>query len=340
MRVCVVPSDKGGCGCYRMYWPAKALIEQGFDITVLEPDDAGEEVASEYDVIVIQRPLRYLMHEHVKRMQANGIAVVVDIDDDFSCIHPRNVNYTAFHPAYNKASNWNHLAATMRIADMVTVTTPALAKRYGGHGRVSILPNYVPNWYLGIAVSPNEQTTIGWSGSTETHPDDLEVTRDAVQQVINNTGAKFRAVGTGRGVAKALRLREEPEATGWREIDGDYQRAVASLDVGMVPLDKSAFNEGKSWLKGLEFASLGVPFVASSTYPYRSLNALGAGQIAVNHREWRNKLQNLVEDESARKELAEQGRKVAAELTYENKAWRWAETWEQAIANRRAKVAA
>lgn len=337
MRVCVVPSDRGGCGMYRMYWPAQTLIKQGFNVTIAEPDDAALIRADEFDIIVIQRPLRQLMHEHVKRMQAAGITVVVDIDDDFSCIHPNNVNYKAFHPAYNKVSNWNHLAATCRIADLVTVTTPALARRYGSHGRVAVLPNYVPEWYLDIEAKRNLNVTLGWSGSTETHPDDLEVTRGAVPTVLRNSDTSLRIIGTGRGVAKALRLDTEPEATGWKDINGDYQTAVASLDVGMVPLDQSAFNDAKSWLKGLEFASLGVPFVASETGPYTQLHSLGVGELATNHRDWRNKLLNLATNDAYRKELSEQGKDAAKKLTLEANAWRWAEAWLGAMQRRKQK---
>ena len=61
---------------------------------------------------------------------------------------------------------------------------------------------------------------------------------------------------------------------------GGYTSSVAELGVGLVPLLDSAFNRAKSWLKGLEYAALGVPFVASPTPEYVKLAGLGAGLLA------------------------------------------------------------
>ena len=50
-----------------------------------------------------------------------------------------------------------------------------------------------------------------------------------------------------------------------------FHAQVAQLDTGIVPLQRSRFNEAKSNLKGLEYAALGVPFVASPTAEYERL---------------------------------------------------------------------
>lgn len=326
---------------YRMAWPSLALQSQGHtDIVVSYTDEAAvssELRADEFDVVVIQRPLRDQMHEHVKAMQAAGVAVVVDIDDDFSCIPPANVNYNYFHPKYSPQSNFNYLNATCRIADLVTVTTPALARRYGGHGRVAILPNYVPEWYLKIEPTPSYRLTMGWSGTIETHPHDLESTVFSVGQVVRETNIGFRVIGTGTGVQERLGLRDKPEVTGWVDIQGPYQLEMAKLDLGIVPLHSCAFNDAKSWLKGLEFAAVGTPFVASDTPEYQSLAALGAGMIARSKRDWVKKLRLLIEDEAIRTRLAKESKEAAAQLTIEKNCWKWLEAWEGAK-KRRGKL--
>src|SRR5690606_32644218 len=144
-------------------------------------------------------------------------------------------SFRSVHPRHNPATNREHLARACRVADLVTVTTPTLARRYGAHGRVAVLPNMVPAAYLEVA-GGGDGATIGWTGSLTTHPTDLQVTRGAVARAAEATGAHVRVVGTGVGVADALGLSEPPEATGWIDI-GDYPTEMAKVDVGIVPLD-------------------------------------------------------------------------------------------------------
>lgn len=54
-------------------------------------------------------------------------------------------------PTTNREQNGKWLGVAWERADLVTCSTPALAERYGKHGRVAILPNYVPASYLEIA---------------------------------------------------------------------------------------------------------------------------------------------------------------------------------------------
>ena len=101
---------------------------------------------------------------------------------------------------------------------------------------------------------------VGWSGSTNTHPGDLEATGGAVGRVTKG----FHVIGTGVGVADALGLARRPSATNWVPLFR-YPEFLAQLDVGIVPLRACAFNRAKSWLKGLEMVACGVAFVASAT---------------------------------------------------------------------------
>ena len=38
MKVAVFPSDDGGCGWYRLRWPAQALAAQGHDVVIDPPE--------------------------------------------------------------------------------------------------------------------------------------------------------------------------------------------------------------------------------------------------------------------------------------------------------------
>lgn len=349
-RVLVYPADEGGCGFYRLIWPTVALTEQGADVQMVLPndpvgwqvcgqfwtDDRGRSelldvVLPEADVVVLQRPLQDLYALAIPMLQAKGIKVVVEIDDDFDAISRRNVSWKFAQPSYSATVNRNHLRRACELADLVTVTTPALARRYAPHGRVAIIPNHVPKRYLDVPrPGPRDDVWVGWSGSVETHPDDLQVCGSGVADAITATGARFGVVGTGKGVRQRLGLKDPVAAVGWVPIDR-YPEAMAQFDVGIVPLEPSAFNEAKSALKMLEFAAVGVPAVVSPTTDNLRMIEQGIGMVADKPRAWKGQVSALVRDEARRLEMAERGRQVAARWTIEGNCDRWWDAWTSVV---------
>jgi glycosyltransferase involved in cell wall biosynthesis len=367
-RIFVYNADNGGCGHYRVIWPAEALIAQGADVQIINLEsESCHQVQATYwtgddgtrtllkvdpidcDIAVLQRPLTDTLAAAVPMLQAHGIKVVIEIDDDFESISPRNVSWHNVRPpAANdpfevrikrERRNLVNLRRACEQADLVVVSTPALADVYGRHGRVAVVPNCVPEVYLWTFGEHHDGVRIGWSGSIDTHPDDLQVTRGAVQRAMRSTGAEFRVVGTGKGVKAALNLTSPPSAAGWQPIDR-YPVEMAGIDVGIVPLQMSRFNEAKSWLKGLEFAALGVPFVASPTGPYLDLLVRGAGLVAATPKDWEHMLKRLVRNDGERLELAEAGREAAQSMTIEGNCDRWYEAWASVVNTRAATLVA
>jgi glycosyltransferase involved in cell wall biosynthesis len=349
MKVLVLPADDGGCGHYRCIWVADALAAQGADVTHAGVfDDSGlhgswqpvedgpDELVSldvipDADVFVIQRPLQRDRLTLIRLLQAAGRRVVVEIDDDFSCLHPRNASWRSCHPQHSPYRNWDNLAQACRIADWVTCTTAALARRYGAHGRCTVVPNMVPASYLQAsrdlqAVGP----IVGWTGSIETHPTDLQCTRGAVQRAVEGTTAVVAVVGAGTGVKAALGLTASPLAAGWLPLER-YPEAMAQFDLGIVPLADIAFNHAKSALKMMEMAAVGVPAVVSPTPDNLRMHALGIGLVARRPREWERHLSNLIAGEGWRAEMGGIGRQVMADHTIEGNADRWWDAWSSCL---------
>lgn len=344
MRVLIFAADTHRCG-YRLIWPGRALAAAGHDVEVLTREDRPPSTEparwqgwEDLDVAVFQRPLQRRWLGSIERFQACGVTVVVDIDDDFQALPPGNAVWDGVHPATSPDCNPHHLAEACRRADWVTVTTEALAQRYGRPGRVSIVPNHVPAAYLDVPDRvAHEGLWIGWTGAVSSHPGDLDVTRGAVARAATAAGAELHVVGPGDGVAKALGA-DEVTATGYVPL-AHYPYEMAQLDVGIVPLKASAFNEAKSYLKGLEFAALGVPFVASPTGPYRQLTEW-AGILARKPREWYMAVRMLAESANARADLAGSGRAWAATQTVEGNVGQWWDAWTTARERSTRKVPA
>lgn len=357
-----------------MIWPAQAAADQGYPVEVFYGDGdrrgrlmplwrdvqvapgvtrpvvVGLAERPECDVIVIQRPLRLDMVALIPHLQRAGVAVVVEVDDDFDAIDPRNVAYRAVDPQVSPHRNRRHLAMACDIADWVIVTTPALARRYGKHGRVSIIPNYVPARYLDIAKPGWDGTgppIVGWTGSVATHPGDLRVIGGALAELVRRDVVQFRCIGTGAGVAEELGLDdryrpyhpvENPTpwwAAGWLDLHTSYPEAVATFDIGLVPLTLTPFNEAKSTLKGLEYAATGSGFVAAPTGPYREMRGPWS-LIAQRPRDWRACIRALAADPAGAGEAMREWVRDR-ELVIEARTHEWVAAW-QAAADRRAAV--
>jgi Glycosyl transferases group 1 len=341
MRVHVYPGDTGGCGHYRLAWPAEVLAERGHDISVFFPGvqstlpvtmiRSGNQVRCRIDqhpgcdILVIQRPLDWRWTLAIPELRKIGVRVVADIDDNFHAMHGSHSGYYQVHPRTSPEHNFEHLARALNLVDLVTVTTPTLAARYGRHGRCVIIPNSVPTAFLRDR-TPNDRPVIGWPGATDTHPDDLRVVGPAVANQVR-AGVEFKVVGKPEGVARDLKIPDDGFTLHPWVPMSQYPAALATIDVGIVPLQPNQFNEAKSALKGLEMAACHVPFVASATYDYRRLAAEGAGILAERPKDWDRALRSLVASAAMREDVADRGFAAASAWTIEAQAWRWEEAW-------------
>jgi hypothetical protein len=348
MKVYVLPADAYACGHYRLAWPADCLRQQGVvDVEIMPPQkDSGFlartrenpdgsqtltsiQIPTDADVVVLQRPAHPLQPQMINIMRRNGVAVVVDMDDDMSAIHPRNVAFETYRNRPGNRFSWKHAAESCRLATLVTTSTRALQRIYARHGRGVVIDNYIPEVLL--ATSKQETGFFGWAGSTAGHPDDAQVTVPAPQRLLDE-GYRFKVISSQSKVKECMRLREEPAYTGSFRITDWIQGIADNCDVGMVPLSKTAFNASKSRLKGIEYMAAGVAWVASPREEYRKLHReSGCGLLADTPKEWYAQLKRLLDDDVLRKEQVEMGREYMVGQTMQANAWRWAEAWTKAM---------
>ena len=137
---------------------------------------------------MFQRVTSSKVLQAVKWLRDQDVAVVVDVDDDLSAIHPSNPAWTYYDPNRAKhevqaalrtgklkpqyatfvqdklekeyVNSWNNLLKACRYASLVTVSTPGLLKRYAPHGRGVVLPNYLPEHYYQTEHVDSE--LVGW----------------------------------------------------------------------------------------------------------------------------------------------------------------------------------
>lgn len=354
MRVVVLPMDEAACGSYRCTWPgAMAADQMGDDwqVEIYRPgtiqmgvDDHDRLAAvmgldlDGIDLMVTQRLGTPRMLEFMRFMQSKGTAVVVDADDALWCIHRENAAYSSWNGG---VYHWSWMDQCAKEADLVTVTTERLARRYGKHGRVEVLPNRVPAGVCDLHTPEQDEIVdIGWAGWVGTHPTDLHVVGDSVSRILaEHTSSRVTVVGDGQGILAAwgLRdLRERVEATGTADIDG-YFANLTLLDLGLVPLADNVFNNCKSSLKVAEYAAVGVPAIATPTPANLALAKEGYPLfLAHSPDQWHIYLDNLIRNSDARLKMAEQALAAAQKHTMENHIGDWISAWTRAISRRRA----
>jgi hypothetical protein len=86
-------------------------------------------------------------------------------------------------------------------------------------------------------------------------------------------------------------------------VDAEDYPSLLTMDIGIVPLNKTPFNMAKSDIKGLEYAASGIPFIAQDLDSYVNLyKTLGVGVIAKSPIDWIKSIKRLC-DPKVREEL-------------------------------------
>lgn len=350
MKVVVYPADSHGCGHHRLIWVSEILKNQGHNVELVKPDERAVtlivnnhdtvqdvRVADDVDVVVFQRVTHTYIGQAVKILRRKGIATVVDVDDDLTRIHPSNPAFDALHPRrYGKLKNgqrhlhsWNILTEACKNATLVTASTEALLPRYARHGRGIVLHNYLMDHYYDI---PREDSdVIGWPASLHSHPTDPSAVGNSIARLLSQ-GATFRVFSKPDGIKKEFGITGAQEFEWINPIElYDWPKQIAKIGIGIAPLVDTKFNASKSWLKPLELAACGVPWVGSPRIEYKRLHNKGCGFLVDRPKDWYKTLKMLRSNPLMRADASEAGRNVAAQLKLRDHAWRWMEAWEEAV---------
>jgi hypothetical protein len=326
MNVLLSTTGYIGPDYYRIREPARAIEEAGLGIrvtiqrglsTTVRPSSAGGDPevvdvdAQGADVVVLQLPRTPEMLQCIRILQAQGVAVVVEMDDLLSAIpfgHPS-------HQALIRKGKARVALACAREADFVTVSTPVLLGEYATRGRGAVVPNAIPRRIAELPPAYEREpeiVTLGWSGSVLGHPYDLQEMGSGLQQALDATrgASRFMILGRKADARERLALSEEPEEVPWiPDVDG-YARSLGELfDVGVAPLR-------------------GVHVVRAPSAEYERL---GLGLRARSPRDWAKFLTTAIRDADRRREQAVRAREtvLSAHLT-EHTVGGWVTAWEQA----------
>ena len=291
--------------------------------------------------LLVQRPTSELLVETLTLLKrATDLPLYVDVDDDLSALSSRHPAFHHLHPR-SRGRIPGHSAQAVHqacaVADLVIASTPAILERYAKHGRGFVLENRLPRHLVRpIPPHPRASLTAGgegsredhpptaprvgplWPGSLITHPDDLGPVLPALHRLnvpeLLTLGPDPR-VGHSPGLPNNVRL-PFPRMTFSGRIDfDDWIPTIRKHEgIAIAPLEKSRFNDAKSWLKPLEIAVAGVPFVRSATAEY---DLLGAGLSAPRPKDWYRLLRDLAHDADLRASEVARNRAIAEANVYD-----------------------
>jgi hypothetical protein len=261
-----------------------------------------------------------------------GQAFVVDLDDWYWDLPESNV---AGHDAGFGA--WrDRLQLTICESHLVTVSTEFLVEavsNWPGSPPVCLLRNPLDLGRWGNPENVTDGPVLGYAGVLYGHQEDVALLRSWLGPFVERHDLRIIHAGHHPSLPSFAesagvdpeRVETRPAHT-WDEYAASHP--MAGMDIGLVPLVDRSYNRAKSALKGMEYASCGVPFVASSSPEYQWLGcgALVGGDFADQGADaWVSALEPLLVAET----LSRLARAQTERVRLESIELRWAE-WESA----------
>lgn len=316
---------------YRVLNPMKALERRGHEVVFGRTrHDAPLDVAQlrRCDVIHAYRLLERDDWKAVEGLVRRGAALVWDTDDNLSDV-PREADYYARSGGLAALRDTHRITvAYARAAHLVTVSTDRLAENYrrAGVERVDVLGNYLARDEASIRGRKHDGLTVGWIAGTE-HA--AELSRVPIVDALERLAAarsevNIESIGVNLGLTTP-KYRHIPSAPMDRFLE-----MARSWDIGLAVLADIPFNRSRSDVKVKEYASLGMPWLASPIGPYAGLGEREGGRL-VEDADWGQALDRLAGSRFDRIKLSRRGKAWAKSQVVDARVHLWEAALEEAI---------
>lgn len=330
-----------GIWFHRIRNPKEALARRGHESRVVSiGSEFKEEFLTWPDVVVFGRtypnqsdPVKW-MREFKKR----GKRIVYDLDDDFWEVAKDNPSKLVSNALKDQYEGQIEVADV--VITPSEVLAKKIKKHF--KKPVFICPNGVDIMQItregqGNPCSYTERPhldkplTIGYMGAAS-HWKDLQLITEALSELAKKYEFIFTLYGLeGTPLEAAMYFYEKTLMNNFQPEKNEYYRSALKfyhglnglkmqhipfmppelhptvcskidLDIGLAPLEDTAFNKAKSCVKYYEYASVGTVCLASDVLPYSS----EVPYLAKNTtKDWIKKLEKLIVDEKFRKEMLE-----------------------------------
>lgn len=273
------PSPSDATSLYRAYGPLYAMRRRMADLMITECAAADWHTLKSCDAVMLQRPANDAHVQVMNLARVNRKPVWVDYDDDLYAVPFSNPTWSI----YGKQKSQNNVTSILAKADLVTVSTPALAAKFAAvlnaleevekpepywnlsTSKISILPNAYDTELLN-RLDPERRPKINqkllcWRGSA-THQADLMTHSEAFCQAfgrhldwtLNMVGSPFWGFVEAFDRIPGVKPTNNVITESLDPINYFEFLAAIAPSLMVVPLEDNAFNRAKSnivWLEGI-----------------------------------------------------------------------------------------
>jgi glycosyltransferase involved in cell wall biosynthesis len=270
-----------------------------------------EKEIDEADVIVIERLPVERVHKFIKTMRGKGKQVWITFDDNYALIPAtgsRDVWRGGKNARGGRGAILNEFREGLRLATGFMTPSKLLCEDYSAYNeQAEYAPNYLDTDVWRRDTEPDPKIiTIGY-GATSLHNISLKESNVGpalaklckqnskiqiyLQPRFEDITALFNKLGVRHQVGNWLPVERWPHV-------------ISQFNLGIAPLSGN-YDMRRSFLKVLEYATLGIPWVATYGAPY--FEAQGGVLVRNRGEEWYNALNRLIEDKSLYRKLSEEG---------------------------------
>jgi glycosyltransferase involved in cell wall biosynthesis len=268
-----------------------------------------------FDATLIQRQADLLPSLRVEQAAVDHQRLIWDVDDAIWLDTSREAR---LHPLAFLKGTRRKVRWLAERADEVIAGNRLLAEWLSRHSdRVTVVPSLVETRQLPLKRHEDGDTvTLGWIGSAGTSRYLVPIGSLLTELSRLAPERTFRLMVVGGKITppqgiEVEQLEWSPEAE---------EKALAAIDIGLMPMPDTPWTRGKCAYKALQYMSAGIPAVADDVGVSRDVVAEG-GIIVRREGEWLTALIDLTRDYKLRSRLgAAARRQVEAHYSVE----RWA----------------
>jgi len=340
-------SYPNGCTWYRCVLPAISINKMGgvchvgsihvngekFGIRSRQPLYDKEGIYSGHKILVFKLPMHVTNVVAADMAISKGVRVVVDIDDWFDDLPDTNRAKQQTDPELNKENNRDIYFKVIEMSHALICSTPFLYDFY--KNKYPGKPIFMVRNSIDLGRWPKRKTkkripTIGWVGATPWRSNDLEQLSGFFDNYLVSRNVDFHHSGhiaSAPSAADLLGIKSKQITAQTMTPMTNLPALFDRIDIGIVPLNDIGFNHAKSYLKGLEYAAAGIPFISSHTPEYQYLADAGVGRIAKNESDWIYHLDELM-NYKMREEEADMNKEIVKEkFSIESNSHFWLKTY-------------
>jgi len=274
-------------------------------------------------------------------------AIIYETDDDHFNIASWNGYYQ------DVVEEWDLIRRMARRADLVTTSTPVLARRYSRFNpNVRVIRNAIdPDLYERDTERPEgDKPRLVYYGSTARMRDyagfpgidgkwEGGYAAKAVEENKHLLRRIFMGVDSGTEYAVSPLF---DEMTPYIIGIPAFSKSLANMhgDIGIAPLHGDDFDRAKSELHWLEYAMSDMAFIGErfkggpDDGPYNMIREGKDGLLAKGRQQWYDAVKRLATEPNLRADIAAAAKeRVLAEYDYRKRAEEWAEAYRWVIEN-------